>query len=453
MQSQDGLVDASLELKAGGEIRVSSPALHCTIMFQIFQVTAEYSNAVLVAIMPYVSDFAKNLELPLPQPVNTAQVEHFGCSPRSDHVGGHVVLTNGYEFSFDRGRVVMYRSPKSYFSLQDPDKIPSYYGDVKVTKQAAMQVARGALRKLGYSDAMVFTDRAPEITPPPHSGSHVVPRYRFKWHDPDLLPGMRPLVAVDVEVDADSNQIQMLNIMSKNTVRPDPPISVHPPVVGKGPETTYGGGRKIYLVSQAYSNALVVAILPQLADYVKRTGVAVKLPITRNDIDYPRCTCGLVDNSSVAYLYLKTGERFVYSHGQVVSFETHDAVRLPENADKPSAQFYGKNNMSEQEAVALVRKTVTQLGYSLKTLGFDAPPNVIQPRKQGTNTFARYFVRWRGSADHSLFLGVAEVEATNKKLKALYINDHANTNIWRDAPKIDVPPTPEISGAAAIPIK
>jgi hypothetical protein len=38
-------------------------------MFEIFQITVSYSNAVLVAIMPHISNFAKALDLPIPQPV------------------------------------------------------------------------------------------------------------------------------------------------------------------------------------------------------------------------------------------------------------------------------------------------------------------------------------------------------------------------------------------------
>src|SRR5438477_870325 len=118
-------------------------------MFEIFQITAQYSNAVLLAIMPHVSDFAKRLDLPIPQPVTLAQVQYFRCSPRSDHIGGRLALTNGYEFSFDRGRLFQYRSPSSYFSLQDPDRIPEFYGIVKITKSRAVQIAHQAIKRLG----------------------------------------------------------------------------------------------------------------------------------------------------------------------------------------------------------------------------------------------------------------------------------------------------------------
>jgi hypothetical protein len=80
------------------------------------------------------------------------------------------------------------------------------------------------------------------------------------------------------------------------------------------------------------------------------------------------------------------------------------------------------------------------LGYSLKLLGLDMPPEVATPRREGTNFVARYFLNWR-NRDRDLFLAVAEVDATTEKLKALYINDRINTNIWRVPPRINAPTT------------
>src|SRR5688572_33312826 len=98
-------------------------------MFEILQVTAQYSNAVLVAILPHISDFAQKLELPIPAPVTTNHVAHFRCSPRTDQIGGTVWLTNGYQFGFLSGRVGIFRTPQSYFTLQDPNRIPEFYGE------------------------------------------------------------------------------------------------------------------------------------------------------------------------------------------------------------------------------------------------------------------------------------------------------------------------------------
>jgi hypothetical protein len=153
-------------------------------MFEILQVTAQYSNAVLVAVMPYVAEFAKKLELPVPQPVTIGQVAEFKCSPRGDLFGGRVILTNGYEFAFLHGHIEMYRNPRSYCELQDPDLVPKFFGPVKLKEKDAIRVAHDAIKKLGYTDAMLDADRPPRVTLPARVGKEYVARYRVWWGTP-----------------------------------------------------------------------------------------------------------------------------------------------------------------------------------------------------------------------------------------------------------------------------
>ena len=44
---------------------------------KLLHMTLAYSNAVLMVVMTNVSDFAKRLDLPISQPVTTAQVQKF----------------------------------------------------------------------------------------------------------------------------------------------------------------------------------------------------------------------------------------------------------------------------------------------------------------------------------------------------------------------------------------
>src|SRR5690349_15136740 len=115
-------------------------------------VTAQYSNAVLVALLPYVSDFAEKLHLPILSPVTSAQVLEFRCSPRRDEIGGLILLTNGYRFSFHDGHVSSFDSPKSYFSLQDPEAISNFFGPIIIKEKDAQKLARKAIVTLGYKD-------------------------------------------------------------------------------------------------------------------------------------------------------------------------------------------------------------------------------------------------------------------------------------------------------------
>ena len=408
-------------------------------MFEIIQVTAQYSNAVLVAILPLVSDFSKKLDLPIRQPITLSQVSEFKCSPRTDLFGGRVVLTNGFEFAFVHGHVEMFRDPKSFYELQDPDMVPKFFGPVKLTEKDALKVAHGAFKKLGHSDAALYADRPPHVTSPALVGKNYVPRYRFFWGDPTRGRPDNPPTSVDLEVDATTGQIHMLYLLNPNTYREPPKVDVHPQVIGKSPQATHAGrGRKVTPVSPAYAQAFLDAILPQLSEYVNKAGLAVKVPISTNDV--ARNDCGIVEGDTRVFLDLKSGARFVYSHGQVIAFYAPDVMNLPgEDGSKPIQQFYGPINMTSNQAIALVRQTISRLGYTEKAIHVDESPAVSGPAKRGSQTIARYFLNWKESREGA-FRVVAEIDANTKTLKSLYINDHANTNIWRKPPEVGISP-------------
>ncbi len=61
-------------------------------MMELVHMTATYSNAMLVAILPQVSDFSKKLDLPIPQPITAAQVQNFKPFPYMDFIGGGLIL-------------------------------------------------------------------------------------------------------------------------------------------------------------------------------------------------------------------------------------------------------------------------------------------------------------------------------------------------------------------------
>src|SRR2546426_5676408 len=128
-------------------------------------------------------------------------------------------------------------------------------------------------------------------------------------------------------------------LLNPDTWRNSPKVAVQPPVTGKGPETKYRGGRKMLPVSQAYSNAFLKAILPQCSPYIETTGFRTRVPVTVNDVDMSRYVCGFADNDPVAFLDLKTGERFVYRHGQVIAFYSSDVMQLPGREDPPFPQY------------------------------------------------------------------------------------------------------------------
>jgi hypothetical protein len=395
----------------------------------------------LVAILPYVSDFAKKLDLPVSHPITVAHIREFKCSPRTDLFGGRIILTNGFEFAFLHGHVEMFRTPQCYYELQDPDLVPRFFGPVKLKEEDALKIVHQAIKKLGYTDAALFANRPPRIDPPARIGKNYVPRYRVWWGDPTRGSPQNMPTSADFEVDATTGQIQMMYLLNPSTFRESPTIDVKPPVLSTSAETRYRGGRPMIPVSQTFSNAFLNAILPQCDAYIKAAGFAVTVPITTNDVNMSRYVCSLVDNDPMAVIDLRSGARFVYRHGQVIAFYAPDVMHIPgENDNKPVQQFFGPVNITSNQAIVLVRETIRRLGYSEKMLRVDEPPFVNPPATHGGGTIARYILNWKESRT-GIFRVVAEVDASTKTLKSLYINDHANTNIWRETPTLNAPLT------------
>ena len=423
--------------------------------FAIYQITAAYSNAMLVAIMPHVSDFAKKLDLPIPQPVTISQVARFNCFPRSDHIGGRVILTNGCAFVFDHGRVENFESAHSYYYLQNPQMVPRFYGPIKITETQALQIAQAAIKKLGYTESMVAADQKPRIDLPPTNNGHDIARYRIRWYDPTRGgdPATPPR-SIEFEIDATTGQIHVVNIDNPNTYRADIQLTVKPIVTGSGPSAMPAGvGRPITPVNQEYAMSFLKAILPQIANFAKTADLKVAHPISIHEVDMEKYlakyNCGLVEGDPRAFVDFKDGSRFYYSHGQVTAFYAADVMSSPNKIhaatypeiDQERAKYFGPINMTTNEAVALVRQTIRKLGYAEKPLHIDEPPRIGGPGWWGTNRIARCSLVWQESVNPPTWVN-AEVDMATKTLKSIYINDHAITNIWREPPRIGITSSP-----------
>ena len=414
-------------------------------MFEFIHVTAQYSNAVLVAVLPYITDFSHKLNLSIVAPVTPSQVLSFKCDPRKDHIGGVITLTNHFEFTFLDGRVCVYRSPQSYFSLQEPDLVPKFYGPVKINKQKALEVAHDVIRKLGYTDQMFHADRVPQITLPEKVGTNYVARYMFQWLDPTWR-GSKTIVPslLTVEVNASNSRIEMMSITSRETQRPSPKVDVEPAPLRKAeqPQLRQDEGRKTESINSAYAEAFLNAILPQVSEFIIKAGLSIATPLTTNDVDISQYICTLDRGNPNAQLYLKSGDRFNYTHGHVTAFYAHDAfLKFPDMGKVED--FLGKINMNTNDAITLAKQVVKKLGYTDRRMetGFGAPIYV------GTDKFTRYFIHFHRPEDNS-YIAAFEIDLESKTIKSVYLDD---PSLWREPPKIDVPislPPPKETNAA-----
>lgn len=406
-------------------------------MLEFVQVTAQYSNAVLVAILPHVSDFAHRLNVPIALPVTSAQVLEFRCDPRKDKTGGLVTLTNGYQFTFLDGRVCVYRSPQSYFSLQDPERIPEFYGPVKLKKADALKIAHETIKKIGYLDSTFHANRKPEIIEPEKIGTNYVSRYRLSWLAPEKTFARRggniSPVIFDIEVDALNGKVEMLSFASTNTFRPDPKVDVSPPVLrrsGQNSSNDMSGGFKTEVVSTEYAAAFLEAIIPQLSEFASKIKLPILLPLRTNQVELSKYICRSLNNKPIAQIYLTNGDRFNYQNGHVAAFYGHDAYRKFPDYGRLE-DFLGKINMTTNQAIRLCEETIKSLGFrgKLPKVWFGGRAFI------GEKEFSRYVFYWRPPGSMSEIASI-EVDVESKTIKSVFIDDES---LWRDPPEVNLP--------------
>jgi hypothetical protein len=158
----------------------------------IIHVTAAYSNAVLVAVLPYFSDFAARLDLPIQRPITTNQVRWSHSTPWKGYISAGVILTNDYFFAFHwqgydgkHGIVDDFHAPTNWFSEEDfTNMMTKYFGKDHMTTNEAIAMARETLRKLGYKPEFTHSYETPTLDGPFDTKFGHVPYCSVTWEWP-----------------------------------------------------------------------------------------------------------------------------------------------------------------------------------------------------------------------------------------------------------------------------
>jgi hypothetical protein len=378
-------------------------------MFEFFhQVSAQYSNAVLVAILPLISDFVKKAELPMPTPITLQQVREFRCWTANDgDVGGAVVLTNGLWTWFQRGHVRGFRTPHSYYFLQDPRFISEFYGPLRMDREQALKFARDSIIRLGYTLKETFTDQEPVVDGPIQVGTNVVPHYRFQWKDPVF-----GTTAVCIEVDAGRKMLQEVDLLSRFFWRLPPKIAVESGLPNRQPPT-----------SVAASNQFLAAALPSISKYARQLRLPLNTPVLPKNVQRVE----FVGSTAQAWLRLKSGHWFVIDHGEINAFYSRDAVfnGPPAAFDPfplPAESYLGRWRMSEVDAIALVRKSIERLGFRPVDFYAQREPEVTKHQQVGQYVVPRYFIKWLTNSPATgltVAMVAGEVDANKRSLASL----------------------------------
>ena len=388
-------------------------------------------------MLPHVSDAAKKMDLPVPLPITQQQVVGSGVTPyftwNGELAGWGVLVNGGWRFGFHWGYFDSFQSPHSYFALQDPDEIPKFVGTVRMTKGEAVQMARETLKKLGISLESVFAEQEPQVTLPPKTLTGIVPRYRIEWMDPRA-----DAHAVDIEVNADAKRVEHLYLaFSPHLHRPWPKFGVAPifrnQTLSANPE---------------YAWKLLPIVLRAVEDYSKTLGLPIHGPLTTNQVARFRVS----DNGGWPHsaLDLTNGWRFIYRNSMVNGFYSPDNFFDSDWRPILIKDFVGKTNLTEAQAIALVKRALAKLNYPTNLVHMDFKPKVLKPHVLGIPRCEFWWNLENEAHDDLISKLEAEVDMEKGEIKSLYFDNPA---FWHHPPKIDVPislPEPRQTNASIL---
>lgn len=388
---------------------------------KVIEITAAYSNAVLVAVLPYVSDFARRIELPIPLPVTSNAVAHAHFYRNPGDVQLSIALGTGHMFHFRRGHVADFGWPDSAIAWREPGKDYTADGTNVLTEAQAIGLLRATFRKLGIDEELLYADLEPTVSPVPHVTRAMVPHYQIEW------PAVnRDGPSVTCYVDAYNKRVTRLIFLNYALWRSPPRLSVEPLIrqvkMNDDPEPVD--------LSPEEGWQHCARVLPAFDRMLAAFGVPVAVPLATNEVSAVRAVRGSPGDPGAIALAITLSNRYELSYGggQPQGFDAPDRffgwgheVRLRD--------YFGRHNLTESQLLALARAKVTQLGSSLKELGMTEPPEVRRPYGKGVAAkVPRYEFRWQKVNEQAFLVSsvILEMDATDGSVKSfdLFLADH-----------------------------
>jgi hypothetical protein len=351
------------------------------------RVTLEYSNALLVAVMPYVSDCCQKLNVPIPTPLTTQQVRTFRCPVNEENPDNCVVaLTNSCKFTFHHGMVDTFTDLRhSFIGLEDNRLRAHFYGRANMSEDEAIALAQNSLKRLGFSLEDIFVDCNPSfVKPPPLDGTNIIPYYEIEWAYPgeSPYPGGRNS-SVTVEVDAQSRKVTEWEVRC-STAWKDFLISEEEAMRLSGKTAEAMNKKK---VNTDINTNILLNILDHYPECEKMLRIPVALPLTAGEV----ATIG--KKGAVFDISVNGGYEFGIIDGFMRGYIAPDSF-YRRTLRSPVRRYWGEWNMSEKEAVEMARQFLDKLHYWSHPCIYDNTPTVRKPAKAGSHTIARYEIEW-----------------------------------------------------------
>lgn len=306
--------------------------------------------------------------------------------PLDRQVGGFLVLTNGGEFWFEDGHIQGFRCPRSYFELQDPDRIPHFYGHAKISRDEVVRFARQSILDLGYSLEDTYGNLEPEVIKAKCSSGEI-PFYRVEFPFPNHSGP-----SAQIEVDASKPRVVALHLYGRNFDRP-PPRTVIPPPMMYHPKH-YADDLTEGEMAEFYARS------PIVDRYATNLSIPIQVANWTNDVKRGLLNRG--KNGIRGWVCLKNGYELSFQYGVMREFDAPDRFY---NMDKVKVKdFTGKVNLSERAMIRLAKSTVSKMGLSPEGFGMNKKPEITKPYIEKP-IIPRFVIKWENiTPDGNLML-------------------------------------------------
>jgi hypothetical protein len=396
----------------------------------LIQATPAYSEASLKAVLPFFSDIAKRLKLPIPYPLTETDVVGYRITPWQEQDGGiagvNITTKKGFWFSFFSGYVNGFSWPDTYGGMQNKNlhNVSIFFGTPKISREQAIQSARNTIKRLGIPLEDVFAEQEPQVVLPTW-GTNTIDRYLVEWFDPrGEIVG-----AVRMEVNGKTGQVESALFNTSNLIKPSPKVNVVPP-------RKHGMFDSMIPppVNPEYAWKLIPLMFAAIDEYAQILSLPIPRPLTTNNVS--RIAIYNNDGWPHAEVTLTNGWRFVYRHTMVNGYHAPDNFFDSDNRQIHIRDFDGRWNLTTNQAIEVVRRAIAKLDYPTNHVHMDFTPNVLTAVVDKQH-IPRLLFEWYYPTNGDLQSRLeAEVNADNGKLESLYYDDKA---YWNTRPPIDVP--------------
>jgi hypothetical protein len=392
------------------------------------QVTPEYSNAVLVALLPHFSDFAKKLELPVPHPITQADVASFRVLPFRRNLTASIRLKNGWAFGFQFGYVNSFASAHEV-KVGDSNQEFSNYGDVRINPGDAIAAVKETLKQLDISPEDVFANLEAKVSLPIKDGTNAIYPYRVEWMDPFGSD------AVDAKVNPNTGKIERLDLRSRNLAHSAPKINVMPPLLSNGHDW-FTSHIPPQTINPEYARQLLPIMFKAIDDYAQKLSLPIPRPLTTNNV----AKVEIHNNGGWPHCVVETtnGWLFIYRHTMVNGYYSPNAFNTLGYRPLHVKDVEGKWNLTTNQAIEIVRQGLAKLNYPTNNVHMNFEPMIVYASGDFRKIIPRYYFEWYYPSPHEELRSriEAEVNADNGALESLYYDDMV---YWGSRPPIDVP--------------